>query len=363
MSTVVRYGLIGAGAISQSYALAFQGTQESQLVAVADTNEAAAKQLAARTNSRYYTEIEQMVAENGFDAVIVCTPPSTHKDISNYFLERGIHVLCEKPITHNRLALDEMIETAHKHGVVLSMASKFRYVKDVIRAKQMVELGLLGEIVLFENAFMTSVNMQHRWNSKSDVSGGGVFIDNGTHSVDIMRYLLGPIESIKVVEGKRLQGLDVEETVYCLVRGENGILGRIDLSWSLKQERDSFIDIHGSHGCLKVGWRESTYSLYPTGETVTFGPGYDKVAAFTSQLNNFSDAIRGRAPSLISEADILASVDVVEAGYRSLTSGRWEPISRSGSSIAKATPAVRSAAVEAAEAVAAVADPAARILS
>ncbi|MFN8390984.1 MAG: Gfo/Idh/MocA family oxidoreductase [Bdellovibrionota bacterium] len=342
MSKVIRYGLVGAGLVSQNYAQAFLSTQASELVAVHDILPEAVKSLCAKTNARGYTDLAAMIRESNLDAVIICTPPSTHLEISKVFLKAGIHVLCEKPISINRASLDEMLSTAKQHGVMLSMASKFRYVKDVIRAKQMFELGLLGEVVLFENSFLSKVDMAGKWNSQSEVSGGGVFIDNGTHSVDIMRYLLGPIKTIKVVEGKRLAGLPVDETVHVLIRGTNGILGRIDLSWSIKQDNPSFITVHGSHGRLNIGWKESTYSLYSTGETVVFGAGYDKVAAFSSQINNFSDAICGRADSLISEADILASVEVIEAGYRSLRSTDWETV---GSSTAAARPAANGAAL------------------
>ena len=329
MNEIVKFGLIGAGAIAQSYAIAFQNTRHARLVAVCDSNPHAAKTLAENTKSRFYSDLEALVKDNGLDAVVICTPPSTHGGISTYFLDRGIHVLCEKPITIDSNSLSEMLAAANRSNVVLAMASKFRYVKDVIRAKQMVERGLLGDIVLFENRFMSPVDMKARWNSNREISGGGVFIDNGTHSVDIMRYLLGPIQSIKVVEGKRVRGLPVDETAHVLIRGTDGILGRIDLSWSVKTDRTSYINIHGSHGTIDVGWKESSYCLFATDERVTFGTGYDKVVAFSSQLNNFTDSLLGKAESLITEEDLIASVEVIEAGYRSLASGQWETVGMS----------------------------------
>ena len=107
-----------------------------------------------------------------------------------------------------------------------------------------------------------------------------MLIDNGTHSVDIMRYFLGPLAEIHVVEGLRTQGLPVEETVQIQVRSELGTIGHIDLSWSLNKEIDHYVAIYGSHGTLRVGWKESTYQQAGSKDWIVFGKGYDKVQAF-----------------------------------------------------------------------------------
>jgi predicted dehydrogenase len=206
------------------------------------------------------------------------------------------------------------------------MASKFRYVEDVVRANRIVTSGILGEIVLFENAFTSRVDMKSRWNAEPRISGGGVLIDNGTHSVDLMRYFLGPLADVQVVEGKRVQGLAVEDTVRIFVRSCNGVMGTIDLSWSINKELDSYINIYGSQGTVFVGWKESKFRQSSSRDWVTFGRGYDKIQAFRSQITNFAKAIRGEEALLITPEDALASVEVIEAAYAALHQNTWTAV-------------------------------------
>lgn len=331
MKQQLNFGIVGAGGIAQAYAQAFKDCDAARLVAVADVRADAARTLAAGADCASYSSYEAMAEDVELDAVVVCTPPVTHPDICLYFIERGVHVLCEKPLSINSGSARAMLDAASRAGVRLTMASKFRYVADVIEAKRLVGEGALGEIILFENAFTSHVEMSARWNSNPQVSGGGVLIDNGTHSVDLMRYFLGPLADVQVVEGIRSQRLEVEETVRIFVRSTGGVMGSIDLSWSLNKELDNYISIYGSEGTLHVGWKQSKYRRAQGGEWVVIGKGYDKVQAFRSQLQNFSRAIRRLEPLLITPEDALASVEVIEAAYAALRRSQWTTVGQSAS--------------------------------
>jgi predicted dehydrogenase len=217
---------------------------------------------------------------------------------------------------------------ARQAGVYLTMASKFRYVEDIIRAKSIVMSGILGDLVLFENAFTSHVDMGARWNADARVSGGGVLIDNGTHSVDLVRYFLGPIAEVHAVEGKRSQGLLVEETVRVFVRSVSGVIGNIDLSWSIDKDLDNYLSIYGLHGTVCVGWKESKFRPSSSRDWVVFGKGYDKIQAFCRQLSNFASAICGEERLLITTEDAIASVEVIEAAYIALRQHHWTAVER-----------------------------------
>lgn len=328
MKNKLRFGMVGAGSIAQAYAQAFEDCETAELVAVADIRGSAARALAEGLGCASFNAYEAMAAESKLDAVVICTPPVTHPEICLFFLERKIHVLCEKPLSIDAGSARTMLDASESRGVKLIMASKFRYVEDVVRAKSIVVSGIIGEVVLFENAFTSRVDMSSRWNSDPKISGGGVLIDNGTHSLDLMRYFLGPLSDVQVVEGKRSQGLAVEETVRIFARSTGGVMGSSDLSWSINKELGNYISIYGSHGTVHVGWKESKYRQSSGGDWVVFGKGYDKVQAFRSQINNFSRAVNDEEPLLITAEDAYASVEAVEAAYAALRQNQWTVVGR-----------------------------------
>jgi len=323
---LLRFGIVGAGAIAPSYVQALAGSSRARLTAVADIRADAARVLAQKASCQAFSAYQVMAEKAGLDAVIICTPPATHPEITAYFLDRKIHVLCEKPLCIDSESARRMVDHAKRMGVKLTMGAKFRYVEDVIRAKSIVSSGILGEIILFENAFTSRVDMSKRWNSDPRISGGGVLIDNGSHSVDIMRYFLGPLAEVQVVEGKRVQVLPVEDTVRIFVRSTSGVMGSIDLSWSINKDLDSYVNIYGSRGTISVGWKESRFRQSSSPDWIVFGKGYNKVQAFRSQIDNFCKAIRGEEALLITAEDALASVEVIEAAYAALRQHPWIPV-------------------------------------
>jgi predicted dehydrogenase len=321
----LKFGLVGAGGIAQAYAQAFNESDCCDLVAIADIRDGSARALAESVGGKEYVDYKELT-DLGLDAVIVATPPNIHPEISCHFMEAGIPVLCEKPLCLSVREAEKMLDTASTHGVIFTMASKFRYCADVIKAKGILASGILGDVLQFENAFTAKVDMSKRWNSVAEFSGGGVLIDNGTHSVDIIRYFLGGIESVLVVDAGGTQGLAVEENVKMFAKTKNGITASVDLTWGINKELPYFISIYGSNGTLHIGWRESKYKVNSNADWTTFGTGYDKVASFRSKIENFSHALRGNEKLFIQPEDAMASVRVIEAAYKSLNQNLWQPV-------------------------------------
>ena len=319
----VHLALVGCGRIAQSYLEALASIPQCHLKGVVDVRQKAVESVASQFGCRAYTDYRDCLEGNRLQAVLICTPPHSHCEIASFFLENGVHVLCEKPLAINSAEAAQMVRKSEENDCVLMMGSKFRYVEDIVKARGIVESGILGEVILFENVFCSKVDMRKRWNSNKEIAGGGVLIDNGSHSVDIARFLLGPIVKVQAEEGKRIQGTEVEDTCRLYFRTESDVMGDIDLSWSLYKERESYIDVFGTEGVLSIGWDCSKYRQSEKLDWVKFGNGYDKLSAFGSQVKNFVDSCQGVGWPLITATDSLESVKVIEAAYRSASMNKW----------------------------------------
>lgn len=341
MSAPLRFGLVGAGGIAQAYVNVLADLDEAVVVGVADPRSDAAQAAAARLGCRSFSDVEELSRTAQLDGVLLCTPPASHVQIAEYFVKLGVPVLCEKPFAITPGEARRLISLADSASVVVTMAAKFRYVDDVRRAREILDSGALGAPILFENVFASRVSMAGRWNSEPHISGGGVLIDNGTHSADIARFFLGPITEVHAVEGRRVQGLDVEDTAQMFLRTEHGVLGTVDLSWSIDKAVDSYVRICCSEGTIEVGWHQSRYRKAGAESWTVFGSGYDKAAAMRAEVVNFARALRGREALLITADDAIASVDVIAAAYRSITRRQWvtvasPPVRVVGDTIARA---------------------------
>ncbi len=319
--------LIGCGLIARAYLQALARVPAWQLLAVVDPDTAARTALATAHAVPAFASLDQLwQAGVRPTAALVLTPPDTHESLSCWLLQHGVHVLCEKPLAPTVAAAERMLAHARAADRRLMMGSKFRYTADVLAAHRLLDAGFCGDVVLYENVFCSHVDMTQRWNAIAARSGGGVLVDNGCHSVDLARYLLGPIARVQAQFGKRAQAIAVEDTARLLFTSASGALGSIDLSWSMHKETPAYVRIHGTRGTIEIGWQQSRCKATGSTEWQVFGNGYDKIAAFTAQLANFAGAVADREVPVIDAADALASVVVVDTAYRSEREERWLPV-------------------------------------
>lgn len=325
MERRVDIGIVGAGRIASAYVEAARASARVRIAAVCDVRPDAATRLGEECGARVFADHRPMLSSIRLDGLLICTPPASHAALMHDAIAAGVPVLCEKPFT---IAPDDavaVLAAAAERGVLVSMASKFRYVPEIAEAKRLLAAGALGRLALFENEFSAVVDMSGRWNADPRHSGGGVLIDNGSHAFDLAAFFGGPLERVRAVAGPRARGLAVEETAHVAARAVDGAISRLDLSWSRPSSGDAYVRLSGDAGSVVVGWQGARYRAHD-GDWVRLGGAYSKTAALRAQIEDFAGAVCGEPARLLTADEALASVRAVAAAYSSIECGRAVPV-------------------------------------
>ena len=324
----MRVGIIGVGRAGRIHLDAWRTVEGVEIAALSD-RAPAVRRWARDNDIRAYADPLDMIARERLDAVSIATPPVYHAPVAVACLERNIDVLCEKPLAISGRDALKMLRTATRVKRNLVLATKFRHVPDLVQARELIAGGAIGEPVAFEIDFSSMVDMSKRWNSRRALAGGGVVIDNGCHAFDIVAFLFGTVSRVLATRLKALQNITVEDSATVLVGAARGLVGRIDLSWSLATGRETYVTVYGSKGTIEVGWRGSR--LRPAGgPDQPIGTGYDKNEAHRLMLTAFRDLVAGKVRPWITPGECLRTVAAVEAAYRSLRSGGWVNVDMMG---------------------------------
>ncbi len=321
----MRVGVIGLGRAGRVHLEAWRALPDVEIVAVADPSPGVVE--AARAEGLYATPAtRELLGMPGLDAVSICAPPVHHTPLAIAALDRGLHVLCEKPLGVRSDGAMRMIRAAARTGRRLLIATKFRHVPDVIAARELIAVGAIGRPLAFEIDFSSRVDMSGRWNALRSIAGGGVLIDNGSHAFDLAAFLLGRVTNVHATQLRPGQALGVEDSATIMVEIGTGLIGRIDLSWSLATQRETYVMVHGTKGSIDIGWRQSRLRVAGEEPRPLLAGLYDRHASHAAMMRAFVDVVAGTRPPWITADECLRTVAAVDASYRSLRSGSWMPV-------------------------------------
>ncbi len=249
--TTYRAGMVGSGNICEFHVAAVKALSDVQLVGITDLDGERAKTNAEKWGTQAFADLDALVAA-GANVIHVLTPPSSHAAVTRAALERGCHVLVEKPVTEDADEARALQTLADEKGLTISVNHSLLYDPQVKRALDMVRAGKLGDIV--------SVDIL-RGSEYPPYEGGRLppwyrdagypFRDIGVHCLYLIQELLGPIEGVEA-DWRSLGGdpnLAFDEW-RAMVTCERGI-GQFQLTWNVKPMQSQMI-IHGTKGVLRV---------------------------------------------------------------------------------------------------------------
>jgi len=314
---MIRWGVVGPGAIAMGFADAMRMVDDGEIVAVASRSTERAEAFADRFDVRHrYGDYESLAADSDVDVVYVATPQSRHMEDTLACVETGKHVLCEKPFALSSVQAGRMVDAARRSGVFLMEAIWSRFLPAYRALVDVVRSGRIGDPLLVEAdfGFRRELDPEHRL-FRLDLGGGGL-LDLGIYPIQLSSLLLGPIEHV-AAEGI-LGATGVDEQVAAVLRHAGGTLGvvkaalRVGMTCTARvsgtagaiaipalmhcpnsitvMSADGVEDIDGSyegnglrfeieevHRCLAVGRRES--DVMPLDESIALASTLDAIRA------------------------------------------------------------------------------------
>ena len=331
--TKLNVGLIGLGRLGRIYARDLSTRVAcTRLVAVADVDRTAVDEIAGEFDVPFSTtNANDLISHPSVDAVVIVTPTSTHRAVTEAAAASGKAVFCEKPLS---ISLDEASAIKHaveRSGIFFQMGFMRRFDRGFAAAKQRLAEGAIGDAVVFKSTsrdpFRPSVEYA------DPRSSGGMILDMGIHDFDLARWFMGEVATVQAIGGvlayPELGAVgDIDNAIISLVF-TSGRLGVVDLTRNGIYGYDIITELLGTQGTLRVGYIRETPLLIMTKGVVA----HDTVpyfmerfaAAYTAQLENFAqNVLQGRQPPITVDDGVQALRIAVAATRAQHTGQRVE---------------------------------------
>lgn len=239
----IRWGIIGCGDVTERKSgPAFQLAEGSSLVAVMRRNGALAADYAHRHNvGKWYDNAEALINDPQVDAVYVATPPSSHRDYAIAVAKAGKPVYVEKPMAVNYAQCVEMINACQECNIPLFVAYYRRALPRFLKIKALLEEGAIGQVrfadvVFHRKALQNDRDRAPNWRVNPDIAGGGYFYDVACHSIDILQFLLGQVQSATGYSSNQAKLYAADDIVSGLLVFEN--LAHASFVWDFNAGSD-----------------------------------------------------------------------------------------------------------------------------
>lgn len=324
----LKVGVVGIGWAGQQHIKAYKNIEGVELVAVAAMEQDLLGSLKAEYSIPHtFARWEDLVELEGLDAVSVAVPTFLHAPIAIAALERGLHVLSEKPLARDAEEGQQMVEAARKAGRVLDVAFNHRRRGDIQKLKNIIDDGELGRPYYAKASWLRrqGIPMLGSWFTSPELAGGGPLADIGVHVLDYSLHLLGEPKVLSVSASthselgprglggnarytamKSTHKFEVEDFASAFIRLEGGGTLILEAGWATYREEADLLDftVYGTDGGAEL--RAVGASKAPVAELRIFkekdgeNADYEVVAepgrAHQAVVEDFVEAVRGGEP-------------------------------------------------------------------
>jgi len=347
MTTPLRFGFIGAGAIAHSSADAVNRHANAKVIAAQDMHPGRLKELCdSKKIPKAYAKAEELFADPEVDAVYIAVPNKFHVPLTLQALAAGKHVLLEKPFAMNLAEAQTAAAAARKAGKILSLGMNQRFTDKAQQFRTLVQEGTFGEIYHAKAYWFrrSGIPKLGTWFGDRELAGGGCLYDIGVHLLDLCLYIIGNFEPVSVFGstytkfGNRGLGeggwgksdkaekttFNVEDFASGQIRFANGATLALDVSWACHQAEAGRLDveIYGTEagGAAMSG---KIFRTLPEGNyAVIEAPNRDLIHPHKDRFHNFINHIQGGEALCVTLEQALVVQKILDALAESSLSGK-----------------------------------------
>lgn len=333
----VRIGIIGTGGIAAAThlpSLRRLGTQ-AEVIGVMDVDRPRAEAFAAEHGiPGVYASLDELIDQGRPDIVHVATPPSTHVELAEQALRRGVWTLVEKPPCLSLAEYDRLQEAERAGGAHLSVVFQHRFGSGGLHAKELLDTGALGRpLVAVCNTlwFRTPAYYDVPWRGKWETEGGGPTMGHGIHQMDLLLDLLGDWSELTALAGRLDRDIDTEDVTMATVRFENGAMASIVNSILSPREEsyiridttDATVELSHTYGYANSSWRYTPAPHVDDQERIERWntPAADENSSHALQFRAIIDAFRSGGVPPMGGQDGRAALELITGLYRSAFTG------------------------------------------
>jgi len=334
-----RYGfaIVGGGVIAPIHARAIQALPNAELRAIVDVVPEVAEHRAAEFGVEAYTELEPVLARPDIDVVCIATPSGLHATLGMQAARAGKHVIVEKPIDVTLEAADQLIATCRQTGVKLTVISQRRWDPGVQELKRALEAGALGDVFLADVVMKWYRSAAYyesaAWRGTWELDGGGALMNQGVHFVDLLLWLVGPVERVYATCATVAHTIPVEDLAVAHLRFRNGAVGVIEATTAAYPGFDERLEVTGTRGTVRV--EKGALTLWGVPESprqvaeqarpsAAADPGSLSSEGHRQQIADFLEAIEQDREPAVTPEQARAALELILAVYASARHG--EPV-------------------------------------
>jgi len=251
------FGIVGCGMISYFHARAINDIRGAKLVGGFDTFEKSAKKFGKEFGCEGYTDLAAMLDNDDIDVITIATPSGAHLDPAVQAARAGKHVIVEKPLEITLKRCDKIINECEKAGVTLSTIFPSRFHGPAAAMKKAIDQGRFGTLAFADSIVKWFRTQEYydsgQWRGTWALDGGGALMNQAIHSIDLLTWLMGPVEEISaniaMLAHKRIE---VEDVASASLKFANGALGSIVATTAAYPGYLKRVGIHGSEGSAEL---------------------------------------------------------------------------------------------------------------